>query len=189
MKKRNLAFIDLETTGLNPDRHEIIELGCVICKQTPVSGRGPKLDIIEELEYKIKPEHIETAEPEALRVNGYNSGDWLFAADLSQALKALTEKADGAIMVAQNVTFDWPFLHRAFQKTGVPNRMHGIRLDIMSMALAHLYHKEEVQRFNLGALSQHFGIKNENYHTALNDAKVACEIFQKLVEIGAPVLA
>ena len=39
MKKRNLAFIDLETTGLNPDRQEIIELGCVVVEQVPQAGR------------------------------------------------------------------------------------------------------------------------------------------------------
>ena len=33
MKKRNLAFIDLETTGLNPTRQEIIELASVVVEQ------------------------------------------------------------------------------------------------------------------------------------------------------------
>jgi len=33
MKKHPLAFIDLETTGLNPDTHEIIEIGCLVVRQ------------------------------------------------------------------------------------------------------------------------------------------------------------
>ena len=30
MRKHNLAFIDIETTGLNVIKHEIIEIGCGI---------------------------------------------------------------------------------------------------------------------------------------------------------------
>jgi oligoribonuclease (3'-5' exoribonuclease) len=30
MKTHNLAFIDTETTGLNPDYHEVIEFACII---------------------------------------------------------------------------------------------------------------------------------------------------------------
>ena len=41
MKKHNLAFIDLETTGLDPDKQEMIELGCVVARQVAnPSGRG-----------------------------------------------------------------------------------------------------------------------------------------------------
>jgi oligoribonuclease (3'-5' exoribonuclease) len=54
MKNHNLAFIDIETTGLNLINNEIIEIGCVITT--------PKLEIIEEFEIKIKPEHIENAD-------------------------------------------------------------------------------------------------------------------------------
>ena len=55
MKKHNLAFIDIETTGLNLLKHEIIEIGCVLTT--------PELKVIEEFELKIKPEHIENADP------------------------------------------------------------------------------------------------------------------------------
>ena len=55
MKKHNLAFIDIETTGLNLIEHEIIEIGCVVT--------APNLKVIEEFKLKIKPERIEDAEP------------------------------------------------------------------------------------------------------------------------------
>jgi DNA polymerase-3 subunit epsilon len=183
MKKHNLAFIDLETTGLSAERQEIIEIGCVVMRQVPKAGRGCQLELVSELDLKVKPEHIETAEPEALRVNGYNSGDWLFAADLSQALKALNEKAAGAVMISHNITFDWSFLERAFIKTGVPNMLASVRLDLLSMAFAKLYHDERVQRFNLRALAEHFGLKNEQAHTALSDIRTSVEIYKKLLEI------
>lgn len=183
MKKHNLAFIDLETTGLDPDKHEIIELGCVVVRQIPRAGRGADLEVLSEFETKVKPERLEVAEPEALRVNGYNDADWLFAASLDQALKAMNEKIDGAIMISHNITFDWSFLRNAFLKTKVPYRMSSVRLDLMSMAFAKLYHQEEVQRFNLRFLCEYFGIKNEQAHTALSDIRASLQVYKKLLEI------
>ena len=71
MKDSLLAFIDTETTGLNPDVHEIIELALIVCKQISVPGRGPKIEIIKEYEWKIKPARIDLAQEDALRINGY----------------------------------------------------------------------------------------------------------------------
>lgn len=184
MKKHNLAFIDVETTGLDPERHEIIEIGCIVVKQIPQSGgKGCAIEVVDEFETKVKPEHIETAEPEALRINGYNSGDWLFAADLKQAMKTLSELTDGANMIGQNVFFDWQFIDRAFKTTGVPNKMHYHRIDLMSMAFAKCYHEERLQRFNLGALCDYFGVKNDAAHTALADIRATVEVYKKLLAI------
>ena len=183
MKKHNLAFIDLETTGLDPERQEIIEIGGLIVKQIPRPGKGPSVEVVDEFEFKVKPQHLETAEPEALRVNGYNDADWLFASDLGQVMKVVGEKTVGANMVGQNVFFDWGFLQQAFKKTGVPNKMHHHRIDVITMAFTKLYHDESVQRFFLGALAERFGIKNDRAHSALADIKVTFEIYKKLLEI------
>lgn len=185
MKKSDLAFIDLETTGLDPDKHEIIEIGCIVARPPEKGARpeGSELKIISELELKVKPEHLETAEPEALRINGYSDAEWLFAVSLEQALTALAEKTDGAMMISHNITFDWPFLQRGFAATKVRNRLHGVRLDLLSMAFAKLHSRDEVQRFNLRALGEHFGIKNERAHSALADTRAALEIYKKLLTV------
>jgi len=182
MKKRNLAFIDLETTGLDAEKHEIIEIGCIIARQIPCEGKGCGLEVIAELDLKVKPEHIETSDPESLKINGYHEADWMFAVSLDQAMKALAEKTEGAILVAQNVSFDWLFLEKAFVKTGVPNKMDFHRLDLISMAYAKLYHDEHARRFSLRALCEHFGIKNENAHSAMADIRAEFEIYKRLIE-------
>ena len=83
MKNKNLAFIDIETTGFNVETQEIIEIGCVIVAQND----GIPGEVIDEFDLKVKPEHLEAADPEALSVNGYNEAEWLFAMDLMQAMK------------------------------------------------------------------------------------------------------
>ncbi len=183
MKKHNLAFIDLETTGFDHDRQDIIELGCIVAEQVQQPGKGPSLKIIAELEFKIQPKSIETADPEALRINGYNSADWLFAVTLEQALAALNEKVKDAIMVGQNVTFDWLFLQAAYKKTGIKNPMHYHKLDLIPMAFAKHYHDNNLQYFSLKNLADYYGLKNEKAHTALADIRLTFEIYKKLVGI------
>ena len=65
MKRHNLAFIDVETTGFDPETQEIIELGVVIAR--PTGDDAMDYEIVDEIDLKIKPEHIETADPQALR--------------------------------------------------------------------------------------------------------------------------
>jgi len=102
MRKHNFAFIDIETTGLNLEKNEIIEIGCVITTS--------ELEIIEEFELKIKPEYIENADPVALKVNHYNKKDWESSFSLKDAMKIFSEKVKNCIMVGHNVAFDAGFL-------------------------------------------------------------------------------
>lgn len=185
MKKHNLAFTDLETTGLDAHKHEIIEIGCVIAKQIQGLGigGGPKVEIITDFAIKIKPERIETADPEALKINHYNEEDWRGAVSLEEAMKFYAEKTRDTELIGQNVSFDWVFLDEAFRRTGVKNEMHYHRLDVMSMAFAKLYDDNNAQKFSLRALCDYFGVKNEKAHSALSDARATFEIYKKLMGI------
>lgn len=175
MRKNNLAFIDIETTGLNVVTHEVIEIGCIITT--------PELEIIEEFELKIKPERIEDADPQALKINRYDKTDWVFAYNLEEALKILSKKAKDCVMVGQNVTFDSEFLNQAFAKTKVENKMHYFKLDTISIAWAKLHKNKDVTNFSLREMCVHFGIKNERSHTALSDARATYELYKKLMEM------
>lgn len=183
MKKQNLAFIDLETTGFDPLRHEIIEIGGIIAKPVPIDGRGPRLEIIDEFEFKIKPEHLETADPEALRINSYNDADWLFASDLASVMKVIQAKTADCIMVGQNVYFDWKFLEAALARTGLENKMHYHKIDLIPMVFAKTYHDPKLERYNLASLAEYYGITNQRAHTALADIKTTFEIYKKVLEI------
>lgn len=183
MKEKNLAFIDVETTGFDPVANEMIEIGGLIARQIPVPGRGPKLEIIDEFEFKIKPERLETANPEALRINGYNDADWLFAPSLAEVMKQIQEKTAGCIIVGQNVGFDWNFVNESFKKCGLENKMHYHKIDLIPMAFAKNYHDENLKYFNLEGLAKHYGVENTKAHTALADARATFEIYKKVLEI------
>jgi len=175
MRKHNLAFIDIETTGLNLTKHEIIEIGCVLTT--------PTLQVIEEFELKIKPEHIENADSVSLKVNHYNEESWKDAYNLEKAIKIFSKKAKDCIMVGHNVAFDSGFLEYTFNKTNLANNMHYHKLDTISIAWAKLHKEPDLEHFSLRELCVRFGIKNERSHTALSDARATFELYKKLMEL------
>ncbi|MBU0999068.1 3'-5' exonuclease [Patescibacteria group bacterium] len=175
MRKHNFAFIDIETTGLNVFDHEIIEIGCVLVTN--------KLEIIEEFELKIKPEHIEKAIPVSLKISHYQEVLWADAYPLKKAIKILSEKVKDSIMVGQNVAFDSGFLEHAFSKTGIKNSMHYHKLDTISIAWAKLHKDIDFEHFSLREMCLYFGIKNERAHSALSDARATFELYKKLMEL------
>lgn len=181
MKTHNLAFIDTETTGTNPDKHEIIELALIIAKQIDRPGKGPKIEILGEYEWKIKPERIEDAEDQALRINGYNETDWMFAIDLKSAMKDFAKKTESCTFVSHNLTFDYSFIQRAFEKTNIENNMHYAKLDTISIAFARLYDAPQADRFSLKFLCELLKVENAKAHTALADTRALVEVYKKLM--------
>ncbi len=180
MKQHNLAFVDIETTGLNPDKHEIIQIGCIIARQE-WSSKGLILEHLDEFELKIKPERITDADPQALRVNGYEPAEWVFAYTLPEAMKLFAEKTKGSIFVAHNACFDFGFIDKAFRITEIENTMHYHKLDTISMAFAKFGHDDTLDRFSLRNLCQHFNIENKNAHTALSDARALYQVYEKMM--------
>lgn len=169
-----IAITDVETTGLDPSVHEIIEIGLVLVDQKT-------LEIIDTLDIKVKPEHLETADPAALEINGYNDGDWQKALTLQGAMQLYEEKTREAIFCAHNATFDWPFILEAFRRTGVKDQMDYHRLDSFTIAWLKL-RDSGLETFSLRRVAKFLGIKEEPLpHRAINGAMIAYEIFKKLV--------
>ena len=175
MRKHNFAFIDIETTGLIVRKHEIVEIGCVLTT--------PNLEVVEEFTLKIKPEHVEDADPVSLKISHYDPALWESALSLQDAIKMLSLKVKDCIMVGHNVAFDSGFLEYAFAKIGVVNSMHYHKLDTVSIAWAKLHREPDLEHFSLRELCGRFGIKNEDAHTGLGDARATYELYKKLMEL------
>jgi DNA polymerase III alpha subunit (gram-positive type) len=181
MKLHNLAFIDTETTGTDPDRHEIIELAVIIARQVPRPGKGPSLEIIEECEWKIKPQHLDRAEDAALRVNGYNEVDWMFALDRKKVMEEFAKKTQSCSFVSHNLVFDYAFIQKAFEETQVENRMHYAKMDTISIAFARLYDAPQADKFSLRALCELLKVENTKAHTALADTRALVQVYKKMM--------
>jgi DNA polymerase III subunit epsilon len=183
MKNHKLAFVDLETTGLDPLHHEIIEIGIVLAVQKVASDGHRYLELTSEHNIQLIPTHIENADPKALEVNKYYKRDWSGALPQHTGLVQAAELLDGAIFIAQNVTGDWAFLLKSGDDYGVSfdTRVHYHKLDLASMVFGKLYHEEKLFKYSLRELTEYFGVTNQNAHTALADARATFEVCRKLL--------
>lgn len=178
MNSVKFVVIDLETTGLDFLKHEIIDIGCVFFTYNIKT----KQYVLENtFESKIIPEHIEDADEQALKVNKFNEKDWENALPLKTVLKKISPKLKERIVIGHNVGFDYYFLDQSFKKVGVKNTLHYHTLDTISMAYTKLKSNPDVQRLSLAYLCNYFDIKNTNFHQALSDAEATFELFKKIM--------
>jgi len=176
-KEVNLAFVDVEASGLSLRDGELLEIGLVLVSQ-------PNFWVIEEWDIKIQPQHLETAEEEGLLISGYNEKDWENAVELKTALEQFLEKVQGAMIVGHNVSWDLMWLRKAIEENGFGKKFARRSLDTNSIAYTKLQDKaSEIKYFSLSNLAKYFGIEENNKHRALADAKTTFEVFKKLMEL------
>ncbi len=165
-----LAIIDIETNGLDPRKHEILEIGCVVFETD-------SLDVLDRMNFKIKMERPEDGDPKAYAVNGWKAEDWTDAIPLAEALVKLSRRVEGAKFCAYNVTFDWSFIEEASRKTGVSHGLHYHKVDLLSLAFS-----KSKKIMTMSGACQYFGIDPENsIHRALAGAEKEFELYKKVM--------
>jgi DNA polymerase-3 subunit epsilon len=162
----NLIFCDIETTGLDPSRHEIISISIII--DTPQGT--------ETYSHKVIPEHIDTASPEALRINHYSPEAWADAIPLEQATQDIARRIKGGLFIGWNPKFDMLFIKAALRKHGHPTPR--VRL-IDCMVLAH-EHLIGLHSLSLTSVRTYLGLSNALAHTAVQDARDTRRIYYML---------
>ena len=143
--KKPLAFVDVETTGLNAQLHEIIEIS--IIKVCPIHGTTNYTS-------KIKPVYIEHAENKALEINGYNPKDWRQAPDAEMVMSKVSDMLAGCILVGHNISFDEEFIFETCFRHGIKTRYDRRMIDTVTLALEHLHNLESV---SMDSIREYFG--------------------------------
>ncbi len=102
------AIVDVETTGLDPRIHRIIEIGVVV---TDAQG-----NVRDEYGTLVQPEGVIVQEAGAKRVHLIEA-DWLKAAPPTSAvLVEVAHRLNGRVVVAHNAMFDVEFLQQEFKR-------------------------------------------------------------------------
>jgi oligoribonuclease (3'-5' exoribonuclease) len=177
-----LAFVDVETTGLIPGYHEMIDIGIVM---TDLDGAE-----LGELFIRIQPNHPERTDEGARAVNAFDERRWreleaLSAEDATGRLVEFNNEMAGqknVLMVAFNSHFDTAFLDHLFRSQDRSWRelYHYFVLDIPSMAWS---------RGNRGlagaSISALLGVEDESHvadlHTGITGARLNARIYQALL--------
>ena len=199
LSEKPLVFFDTETTGLDSNIHEIIELGFVMERHEGCWWPSEKvirklegLAILAEphshfqhdesgLEFqaRIKPQNIADAEPIALEINGYTEDGWGFQPHLNATFASvLVSLLRNAIFIGHNVSFDHDMLTRACQRVGVAPKFGYHKIDTVTLAYEHLIGTTD--SLSLINICPIVGVTNEGAHTALADAYRCREVYHKL---------
>lgn len=176
-----LLITNFKTTGLLTNAHEIIEKGASCCD-------AESLGILWEFETKIKPRYIQTAQPKALVVNGYNDADWAAAPSLQEEFGEFYFKLDHTmIFTALDVLFEYRFYLATITYQRLSDRLdptpHGYsyyRLDIASMA----YPFPSPPIYRISKLAPAFGME-PTPHRAINGARSEYQLLKEIRHRGA----
>ena len=159
---RVYVALDLETTGLNADRHKIIEVGAV-------KFRGP--EVIDVFETFVNPY---TSIPQFVgRLTGIRQRDVDTAPPFAAVAGRLGDFVGGLPVIGHNVAFDMGFL----AKHGLP--LNNPTFDTWDLASVLLPRATE---YSLSLLAKSLGINHERPHRALDDAQITREVFLTLLE-------
>ena len=169
---RTYVALDLETTGLDPEKDTIIELGAV---------RFRDGEILDKFSQVVNPGR--RIPPNIQQLTGISQAEADAAPPLAQVAAAFRRFVGDAPVVGHNVAFDIGFM-----------RTHDLYnfnplLDTFELALITL---PGLPSYKLGRIAEHLGVSLENAHRAYDDAEATMHIFeamrQKLLEVPPKTL-
>jgi len=173
-----LVFLDTETTGLNPELHDVWEIAVI-------TNDG------EEHRWTVRPD-LTHADPNALKIGGYYERARLnsLGPDAENVAGQLARLLDSATVVGSNPSFDQAFLTRWLRKYGQCWTAHYRTVDIVTLGHGYLvgcepgYSPAEHMPPATHDVCRAFGIDPGGYdrHTALGDARMVRDLYTAITK-------
>ncbi|MBO6015163.1 MAG: 3'-5' exonuclease [Lachnospiraceae bacterium] len=169
---QQFTVVDLETTGLDPKKDKIIEIGAI----RVVDGK-----ITEKYECFVNPgcrlgEKVQ-------ELTGIRDQDLADAPYIGDVIGEFIRFAGEHPLLGHRILFDYSFLKRAAVNAGFPFQRQGI--DTLKIARCCL---PELPSKSLPALCEYFGIAYQP-HRACEDARATFLVYEKLCELRKEEMA
>jgi len=177
------AFIDCETTGLDPDKHQILTLGLAIYDYSNIP--------VFEREWSIALQPNIQINEKAMEINKIDLKEHIWVAvhqsivvyELINTLKEYFGN-DKVKAYGHNVIFDLNFINKLCERTHNKSPFHYHYQDTMIIST---FLKDmgllKIDNVKLETLMKHFKIKRKQTHTALDDAKMSATVYFELIEL------
>ncbi|MHC4643939.1 MAG: 3'-5' exonuclease [Planctomycetota bacterium] len=187
-----IVFFDLETTGLDPVKDEIIQIAALAVSPLP------DLNILHKFEVKLLPSPAGVKKAKEFEHTVYDPGVWYTKGvqpkrglmQFNSLLRhysdlKLTSKAGrpykAALGAGHNYRFDIEFLKAQNDKFGLYCPMSYIGLDTLQLALAHsILVGEAYQSYSLESLVEVYGIEHTQAHEAMSDVRATLNLARDL---------
>jgi DNA polymerase-3 subunit epsilon len=158
-----LAFIDLETTGANPVRDRITEIGVV-----EVDG-----DRVSTWNTLVNPER---PIPEFIQqLTGIRNEMVADAPTFAEVAEELAERLHGRLFIAHNARFDYGFVRNEYQRLG-----QRFRADVLCTVRLSRRLFPQYPRHNLDSLIARHGLETGDRHRAMADADLIWQFWRLL---------
>ena len=180
---KDILLIDLETTGLDSAKYEIIQLAAIVLD---------KKTLKEKSEYSsfIKPNNWSTRDGESMAINKIEYAQVRPAPALKSVLLELSSLTKQPVILANwGGHLDSVFLQTAYRKTKLDYPFDYHIFNIWGLAFAYLAKKELLKNskkytgFSLNDLVKRFKIKNQGQrHDALADCRLEAEVLRHIMK-------
>lgn len=164
---RTYICFDLETTGLNVEEDEIIEVGAV----KVVEGKlTEQFTCFVNIHKPLTPFITELTgiSDHMLRNEGYEK---------QPVIEEFVKFCDGYELLGHNLMFDYKFMKTSASLYGLPFEKKGI--DTLTLARKLL---PDLDNKKLGTLCEYYGYQNTNAHRAVYDAKATAYCYEQMVK-------
>lgn len=174
-----LLAIDLETTGLDPSRHEVLSVGMV-----PVHGLSIELGGAQEL--AVRPTGLGGVGQSAA-VHGITDDLAAGARPLPEVLPRVLAALEGRALLAHHARIETSFLAAACRAHGLslPDLVVVDTVQLQRRVLARGRSRAHIREEELGlaVARRHLGLPTYRSHDALTDALACAELY--LAQIAA----
>ena len=160
--KRQVIFIDIETSGLDENSARILEIGAVKSRSKEEFSRIIYSDI--ELSREI-------SNLTGITMDIVEEGD-----DVTKVLQDFLDFVADHDLIGYNVNFDLAFINRSLMDNAY-NSLNNRTYDLL-----HFVKKEKkfLENYKMQTVLNAYGIKKEQKHRALDDAKLCLELARKV---------
>lgn len=179
--KKDLLIVDLETTGLDASRHEIIQIGAILLDRKTLEEK-------EAFSSFVKPTAWPRRDRASMAVNKIVYDQVKSAPTLSVALAQFNQlfNPGQVILSYYGGPLDMDFLRAAYFKTKIAWKFDYHYLNLWGVFYAFLAARGQLKNskkfagFSLEDLMKRFRIKSSKRHDALEDCRVEAEILRKI---------
>ncbi len=172
-----LIFLDTETGGINSRVNSLLSVGLVIWEDKKIITK--KEFYIKEKEYNVTTQAIEINKIDLneLKKNGLKKSE--IKKEIINLIKEnFKEKA---ILAGHNINFDISFLKKIFEEKEFLEIFSYRSIDVASI-MKYLSIKKGLDLNSLDDAIKYYNLETKKRHTALGDAIVVAELFNKLLE-------
>jgi DNA polymerase III subunit epsilon len=170
MRLADVAFVavDLETTGLDWKRDEIIAFAGI-----PI--RDMKIKVSETCYTTICPDAYKI---ESMKYHGISADDLKLSPCFADAASQILCALEG-ILIGYCVEMDYRFLQRFFKKTGVKLTRQIVDIALVERWITDTYGRRKADEdLSFDLMIKRYGLKEHYRHNALADAFFSAQIFQ-----------